>query len=62
MGAILTGGTTVTGRLTPEQMQQEAAKRQDMANAANPPANVRKFQYFAGFEGTRNDNLWKMAA
>jgi hypothetical protein len=48
-------GTSVTGQLTAEQMQQEAAKQQAMANAANAPATARKFQFFAAFDGTNND-------
>eukprot|EP01031_Cornospumella_fuschlensis_P023130 gene23130-28113_t len=36
-------------------MQQEAAKQQAMANAANAPATARKFQFFAAFDGTNND-------
>jgi hypothetical protein len=48
-------GTSVTGTLTTEQMQQEAAKQQAMANVADAPAAARKFQFFAAFDGTNND-------
>jgi hypothetical protein len=54
-------GKSVTGTLTLEQVQQEAAKQQLMAIAANTPDGARKFQFFAAFDGTRNnkDNVPK---
>lgn len=52
----ITNGTTVIGSLTLQQMQAEAAKRQQMADAANKTSVVeRKFQFFATFDGTNND-------
>jgi hypothetical protein len=48
-------GTSTTGALTAEQMQQEAVKQQSMANTANAPATARKLQFFAAFDSTNNN-------
>ena len=48
-------GNSIIRHLTAEQMQQEAAKQQLMADAGRQASVTRRFQFFAAFDGTRND-------